>query len=463
MRRLVVVSNRVAVPKGRAGSVGGLAVGVLAALQENGGVWFGWSGNITRSQQSDPKTVEEAGISYVTIDLGRRDHAEYYVGYSNSTLWPLFHYRLDLAVFNRHFQEGYRRVNAMFASRLARMLKDDDIVWVHDYHLIRLGEELRRAGINRPLGFFLHTPLPALELLLALPDHHDLLRSLSAYDLVGFQTANDLRNFHDYITMEAGGTVEKDGTVQAFGRTFQADVFPIGIDTDNIARQAADAATSRQTRRLQASLGDRALITGVDRLDYSKGLVKRFSAFERLLQLYPANRSQVSLLQIAPPTRSEVPEYLEIRRMLEESAGHINGLFAEFDWMPIRYLNRSFGRRTLTGFFRMSVIGLVTPLRDGMNLVAKEYVASQNPTDPGVLVLSRFAGAAQEMDAALIVNPHDIDGVATALQTALEMTLEERRERWSTLIKTLRENDANAWRKRFIDRLRASPMPPLSA
>jgi len=458
MSRLVVVSNRVApVDEGKA-SAGGLAIAVLAAMRRSGGIWFGWSGEVVDNPVERVRLVESGKLHYATLDLSPQDYAEYYNGFANSTLWPLFHYRLDLTGFSRRNFAGYRRVNAHFARKLAPMLRPDDMIWVHDYHLIPMAEELRRAGFGTArIGFFLHTPFPALEIVTALPEHGTLVRALCAYDLVGFQTVNDLRAFFDYIVYEVGGTVHDDDTVEAFGRTFRAEVFSIGIDTANVERQAALAADARQTQRLVQSLLSRDLIIGVDRLDYSKGLNERFLAFEHLLESYPGNRGRVSLLQIAPPSRSDVPEYMEIRRELETAAGHINGRFAEFDWQPIRYLNKSFARRTLAGFLRVSRIGLVTPLRDGMNLVAKEYVAAQNPENPGVLVLSRFAGAAREMDGAVIVNPYDVESVADALQTALEMPLDERKERWTAMIGVLREHDIAWWRERFVETLAKAP------
>ena len=462
MKRLVVVSNRVAPVKRGESSVGGLAVAILAALKETGGMWFGWSGEVMASPSHEPNVFPVGRLTYATVDLTRQDYEEYYNGYANSALWPLFHYRLDLATFSRRHFDGYLRVNALFARTLAPLLKGDDIVWVHDYHLIPMGEELRRAGLKNQVGFFLHTPFPAMEVLLALPEHEWLVRALCAYDLVGFQTENDLRAFRDYITIEAGGEAHPDGTIRAFGRTLRAKVFGIGIDTDAIAKDAATAENAMTTQRLRESLGDRNLIIGVDRLDYSKGLVQRFLAFDRLLENFPGNRTRVTLLQIAPPSRSDVPEYLDIRRALEATAGKINGRFAEFDWVPIRYLNKSFKQSTLGGFFRISRIGLVTPLRDGMNLVAKEYVAAQNGDDPGVLVLSRFAGAAREMQAALVVNPFDIDGVAEALEKGLTMPREERHERWSEMMEVLRRNDISVWRNNFLHELAASPCQAVS-
>lgn len=454
MSRLVVVSNRMTPVKKRgSGAEGGLSVAVDAALREHGGIWFGWNGQIAEREPSQADSFEVGKVTYASIALTQRDHDEYYNGYANRTLWPLFHYRLDLADFNRRNLLGYQRVNQLLASRLLPLLRKDDIVWVHDYHLIPMAEALRHAGCKQRMGFFLHIPWPAMEVLLALPNHLEIVRSLSVYDLVGFQTDRDLRAFLDYVEQEAGGKVGRDGWVTLFGRRFKAQAFPIGIDTETVRSAAVESVRSRQTQRLDRSLIGRDLITGVDRLDYSKGLVLRLEAYEHLLTSYPANRGAVTLLQIAPPSRSDVPEYVEIRQELEATAGRINGTFAEFDWNPIRYLNKGFARSTLSGFYRLSRVGLVTPLRDGMNLVAKEFVAAQDPDDPGVLVLSRFAGAARELDGALIVNPYDIEGVAEAMQTALSMRLSERKRRWKSMFRYLSKHDVHAWREDFIKTL----------
>jgi trehalose 6-phosphate synthase len=398
------------------------------------------------------------GISFATIDLTTADYNDYYKGFSNRTLWPLFHYRIDLTSFDRGFHAGYVRVNAQFAAALADLLTPDDLVWVHDYHLIAVGQELRRLNARQRLGFFLHIPFPTTEVLLTLPTHRELVQALFAYDLIGFQAPSDLRAFHDYVRVEAGGRVFDDGRVSAFGRTIRADVFPIGIDAAEFAAlaQAPDAERYRQ-RMIDAGGGD--VIIGVDRLDYSKGLIERFAAFEALLTAYPDNRGRVSLLQIAPPSRSDVPEYIRLRRELEAAAGRINGRFAEFDWAPIRYLNRPFARRVLAALYRFSRIGLVTPFRDGMNLVAKEYVAAQSEESPGVLVLSRFAGAAQQLDGALIVNPYDVQGVADAIQVGLKLDLAERQRRWRSMMSVLQHEDLAAWRRRFVGAL-AGITPP---
>ena len=457
MNRLVVVSNRVAVPGDGAARAGGLAVALHESLRRQGGIWFGWSGRISPQTAETVRIVHEDKVTYATLDLGRKDHAEYYNGYANRTLWPTFHYRLDLTDFNRENYAGYLRVNTLFADKLFPLLRPDDDIWVHDYHLIPLGEELRARGVRQRIGFFLHTTFPAMEILLALPSHPRILRSLCSYDLVGFQTDGDLRAFHDYITAEAGGEVLSNGMVRAFGRTLRANIFPIGIEVQPMVDASEAAPRHAAFRRLVRNFADIKLMVGVDRLDYSKGLPERFMAFERFLERYPQWRGRVSLMQIAPPSRADVPEYAQIRQQLEALAGHINGRFAEFDWTPLHYLNSSHPRHTLAGFYRFAKVGLVTPLRDGMNLVAKEYVAAQNPVDPGVLVLSRFAGAARELRSALCVNPHDVDGVAEALALAIEMPIDERRERWNEMMKSVRDSSIDIWRDRFLTALSEAP------
>ncbi|MBF0305417.1 MAG: alpha,alpha-trehalose-phosphate synthase (UDP-forming) [Alphaproteobacteria bacterium] len=456
MARLVVVSNRVAVPDA-ASRAGGLAVALQEALERNGGLWFGWSGRITPQSGEQPGVVEQGRVTYATLDLGRKDHSEYYNGFANRTLWPVFHYRLDLANFEREDYAGYLRVNRLFAQKLRPLLRDDDDLWVHDYHLIPLGEELRHIGLGQRMGFFLHTPFPAMEVLLCLPSHARLVRSLCAYDVVGFQTAADLRAFHDYVTVEAGGAVLSNGLVNAHGRTLRAEVFPIGIDVEPLERLARASPRLSSIRRLRKNFGACKLIIGVDRLDYSKGLPQRFHAFQRLLETRPAYRGKVCFMQIAPPSRSDVPEYLELRRMLEAEAGHINGRYADFDWTPLHYLNSAFQRATLSGFYRFAQVCLLTPLRDGMNLVAKEYIASQDPENPGALVLSRFAGAARELDSALLINPYDIDGVAESLARALEMPLDERRQRWAHMMNAVRASSIDRWRESFLAALSSAP------
>ena len=459
MGRLIVVSNRVAVPGTQ--QSGGLATALRAALSQRGGIWFGWSGEARAKVSGNLHEQTEGPVRYLTMDLSRRDHSLYYTSFSNRTLWPLLHFRPDLVDYSRETFEGYRRVNALFADTLASLVREDDLVWVHDYHLIPLGSLLRERGVRARMGFFLHTPVPSGDLLSALPDHDRVFTRLAAYDLVGLQTERDLGHFRDYVRLITRGRVLGDGRlVSAEGRRFRAGAFPISIDTETIARQAVSALAEPPVRRLRDSLAGRVLAIGVDRLDYSKGLPERFAAYGRLFHRQKDARGRISFLQIAPPSRSEVPEYRDLRERLEQQSGHINGLYADPEWVPIRYVNRSYAHSTLTGFYRLAQVGVVTPFRDGMNLVAKEYLASQDAEDPGVLVLSCFAGAADELSSALIVNPFDVDGVAEALHAASTMRLEERRERWQEAMWHLERNDINTWCHNFLEALQQTGEDP---
>ena len=448
MGRLIVVSNRIApVEEGKAPQ-GGLAVAVLAALKETGGVWLGWSGKLAEDASPQPKLKRAGPLTYAMLDLTPKEFDLYYNGHANSTLWPVFHYRSQLVHYTRAAEDGYRRVNAQFADALMPLLRPGDRIWVHDYQLIPLGRALRDRGVTAPIGFFLHTPFPTPEVLRTLPTYQALLQDLAAYDVVGLHTARDrdalLAAWHRSWRETTDGRVEIDG------RRIVVEAFPISIETEEIATDAPAAWNMRSAHRLRDSLVGRDLIIGVDRLDYSKGLPRRFEAFRTLLERWPDRRGRVSYMQIAPPTRSDVAEYQEIRHQLESLAGSVNGEFADIDWVPLRYLNKSVPRKTLLGFYRSAKVGLVTPMRDGMNLVAKEYVAAQDPEDPGVLVLSEFAGAAEELDAALIVNPFDVESVAEALERALIMPVEERRERHAAMMRVLRANDIGHWRRRFM-------------
>jgi len=456
LARLVVVSNRVTQPRERLSRAGGLAVALRDALQRAGGIWFGWSGEVSSEPDEKPQVTTAGKITYATLDLSPADHDGYYVGYANSTLWPLCHYRLGLIDFRRAHFEAYLRVNAAFAKALQPLLRPDDIIWVHDYHFMPFAAELRRLGVANRIGFFLHIPFPAPEVFSALPAHRKLVRDLCAYDLIGVQTAPDVRTFTNYIANDAGGVVWPNGTFKAFGADSQVAAYPIGIDTESFAEIARQEATGSETARLKESLVGRSLVIGVDRLDYSKGLPQKVDAFYELLGRWPQHHSRVTFMQIAPVSRGEVAQYRALRRDIEARAGRLNGKYAEFDWAPVRYLNKSFARTTLAGFYRAARVGFVTPLRDGMNLVAKEYVVAQDPEDPGVLVLSSFAGAAQELRGALTVNPFDVDQLADALHQSLIMPLDERRSRYEEMMIVLRTNTLASWRDNFLRDLQAA-------
>ena len=457
MSRLVIVSNRMLLPRERLTLAGGLAIALRETLERQGGLWFGWSGRTTDNPAETPEMHASGKAIYATIDLSPQDHEDYYLGYANSTLWPLFHYRLGLIDFRRSQFEGYLRVNAAFAKALKPLLRPDDIVWVHDYHFMTLAAELRRLGVENRIGFFLHIPFPPAEVFSALPAHRRLVRDLCAYDLIGFQTEWDLRAFSTYLANESGSIIGADGCFEAFGHRSCAGAFPIGIDTDSFTTMAKRAAAGPESERLKQSLSGRELVIGVDRLDYSKGLPQKVEAFYGLLERWPEHRSRVTFMQIAPVSRGEVAQYQTLRCELESAAGRLNGKFAEFDWVPFRYLNKSFTRATLAGFYRAAKIGFVTPLRDGMNLVAKEFVAAQDPEDPGVLILSRFAGAADELRSALVVNPFDVDQLSETLHEGLIMPLDERRSRHAPMIEAIRVNNIGAWKERYLAALEAVP------
>jgi len=389
----------------------------------------------------------------VVIDITTNDFQEYYNGFANRVLWPILHYRLDLAEFSRTDLSGYMRVNRLFADKLGELIDEDDVIWVHDYHLMPLAKELRARGHNNPIGFYLHIPCPPPDLLVAIPRHQEILGSLTFYDLVGFQTENDRDNFGHYLSTLGAQAGRDSQSFTMSDRQLRIGAFPVSIETSAYARLARNAARSSFVHEIQESLSGRALVLGVDRLDYSKGILHRINAFDRFLETNPDWRSRVTFLQITPHSRADIQEYAAIEDEVTTLVGRINGRYGEASWTPIRYVNRSYSRTSLAGIYRAADAALVTPLRDGMNLVAKEFVAAQDPADPGVLILSQFAGAAAELDQALIVNPHETEGVAAALKRALEMPLEERQRRQEAMFEHLARNDIESWAKSFLGAL----------
>lgn len=453
--RLVIVSNRVADPD-QDGQAGGLAVALDEIFRVRRGLWFGWSGQVRRDADGRPARNRRAeNVDLATLDLTPREYQDCYLGYANRCLWPILHYRTDLVEFRRSYAEAYQAVNRRFAEALAPLLREDDLIWVHDYHLIPLAREMRRLGCRHRIGFFLHVPFPPKEVFASMPGYEEILSALVAYDLLGFQTETDKACFLSTMERLAGARRDGHGQIDAFGQSVQVGVFPVGIDVDGFAELSTSPKARHNVERLTGALQDRDLIIGVDRLDYTKGLSHRFAAYRSLLERVPEWRNKVSLLQIAPLSRQELGPYTVTREELDRLSGEINGVFADLDWTPIRYHVKPLARSTLAALFHASRVGLVTPLRDGMNLVAKEFVAAQDPADPGVLVLSRFAGAAEGMKEALIVNPHDVDGTADAINQALTMPLDERLARHDALLRRLRKQDAQAWHRAFVDRLAA--------
>ncbi len=460
MSRLVVISNRVAVPKARgaAGAQGGLAGALNSALKKNGGIWFGWSGGEVDQFTGNISLQSTDGVTTATMDLASQDVEEYYNGYANSTLWPLFHYRIDLTEYEREFGKGYERVNERFAESVSPLIEKDDLVWVHDYHLLPLGERLRSRGLRNRIGFFLHIPWPPTRLFVSLPYHERLVRTMLDYDLVGFQTQEWLESFLHYCRKELGAEVDEEtGRIEFEGRVVHARAYPIGIDYDHLQQQAATEEARHAEQRLLSSTRLRTAMLGVDRLDYSKGLPERIDGISRFFDQNPDRVRDLVYIQIAPPSREDVESYKKIRQELEQKTGQINGARSEVDLVPIRYVNKGHSLAELCGFYRAAKIGLVTPLRDGMNLVAKEYIAAQDPEDPGVLILSRFAGAAMQMSDAVLVNPHSPDDLSHAIKQALDMPKAERKRRWDILIETVREDNVQRWTENFTGDLAALP------
>ena len=452
MSRLVVVSNRVADLRQTTQS-GGLAVAIADALKAKGGVWFGWDGN-TLEDETEKLGVDRIGdVDVISSPLTVEDYSQYYIGYANSVLWPLFHYRVDLVDYRPQFFEGYMRVNSKFAALLKPFLKQGDMVWVHDYHLIPFAERLRALGCGHKMGFFLHIPFPPADILAASPNHAYLVEALLQYDVIGFQTSTDLNNFNRYVEENMPDSIGPDGVIRRGGRRVRALRLPIGIDVAQFTELAETTFEDINIDHMRRTILRQRQIVGVDRLDYSKGIPERFEAFSRMLYLHPELEKTVTFLQIAPPTREDVTAYAEIRMKLEGLSGSINGRFGDIDWVPIRYIHRPVPRPRLAAMFRLSEVGLVTPLRDGMNLVAKEYVAAQDPADPGVLVLSQFAGAAEELEDALIVNPHDTEEMGEKMEQALRMPLEERQRRHASLLERVKQSDVGIWMETFIEAL----------
>ena len=445
--------------------MGGLASALLPAVRKSGVVWFGSSGKLRDSADGAPPLVqlETYGRGTIaTVDLPAQHYSGFYEGFANSALWPLLHSRPDLATAGTRDYAAYCEVNAYMARTLASFGGSDSTIWVHDYHFLPLGAELRELGIEREIGFFLHTPWPNRRIMARLPQYRDLVQAMLAYDLIGFQTDRDRENFAELL--------RTDLHLSGSGLTFRTRrgvcrlaTHPIGIDAREFAASADKSFQDADVQRLRNSLNGAKLIIGVDRLDYSKGLSQRIQAFDRLLTQHPDLSRKLSMLQIAVPSRCTIDAYRDLHKEVAELVGTVNGRHGEVDWTPLRYLNKGYSQAALAGFYRSSSVALITPLHDGMNLVAKEYVAAQNPADPGVLVLSKFAGAANELTTALLVNPHDIDGMSRTIATALSMPLTERRMRWEAMMRKLRAGTIQQWFADFIEALEDSRAPDAPA
>lgn len=451
--KLIIVSNRVC--HDESPQSGGLATAVQDTFETVQGTWIGWSGTISADCEKQSGTV--GNIEYSVFSLTEQEYSDYYLGFSNSVIWPVCHSRPDYLDFSEKAFAVYHQVNCKFADEVLACADDDDFVWVHDYHLLLTAQALRDRGFSGAVGYFHHIPIAPPDLLRTIPHHAQLFAGLLDYDIVGLQTRNDLKNLLDYFQAARSRQPEIQITlagddcfhVHWRGRSSRFGVYPISIDTQRIEDDAPAAFAQPSVQELRQSLGARALVLGVDRLDYSKGLEHKLRAFDAYLGA-GADAASPVLLQMASRSRSELASYQQLCTALEARTSQINGRHGTPSYTPVRYVNTVCDQGLLTGFYRLARVALVTPMRDGMNLVAKEYVAAQDPDDPGVLVLSEFAGAAQELTEALLVNPFDIRGVAQALERALQMPLLERVQRHRAMLKRLRSHDIQWWHQRFL-------------
>jgi trehalose 6-phosphate synthase len=461
MSRLVVVSNRLPALRSRETleqpdvSAGGLASAILGALRRvPGSMWLGWSGKVISSQGADKLTHHRiGGVEFVGIDLTQVEVDDYYLGFCNQALWPLCHCFQSKIGLNLQQEACYRRVQTRIAEKLMPLLRTGDLVWVHDYHFLLLGREMRRLGWSGKVGFFLHVPFPPHDLWKILPDPSGSLEAMLAYDVVGFHVQSFLDNYVYSCRRELDA--RWDGSTMTIGsRTQKVGAYAIGIEPSDFLPLEQGEGQVRGRGELARVVRGRKLILGVDRLDYTKGIPERLLAYEEFLRAVPEWRKKVSFIQIASPSRTSVPEYEDLKARVESLVGRVNAEMAEHDWVPVRYLYRTYSRDRLAQFYREAAVGLVTPLRDGMNLVAKEFVAAQRGTSPGVLVLSRTAGAAEELPEAVLVNPYVTSDVAQGIARALAMTIEERRERHAGLLARVLEGTAREWAARFLADLR---------
>ena len=462
--RFVAVSNRLPIvlePSGEGvvprPGVGGLVTALAPVLRNRGGVWIGWAGAGGELEEiAGPLAAASRTVGYelVPVPLSGQEVELYYHRFANGCLWPLFHDFPNRAVYDPEAWQAYQEVNHRFATVAMECTRPKDFLWVHDYHLMLMGRELRALGAAQLVGFFLHIPFPPLDIFLQLPWRSQVLGALLEYDLIGFQTHRDRRNFVQCAKrLVPGVRTRGSGTVFTLtigDREVRVGTFPIGIDYHEFAHEAASWPVGEAARYLRDGLGDRTLILGVDRLDYTKGIPARLEAFRTALRRYPELRGNVTLIQVAVPSRTQVPEYRFLRSEIDRLVGEINGEFTEMDWAPIHYMYRSLSRDQLLSHYRAADIALVTPLKDGMNLVAKEYCAC-DVDERGVLILSDFAGAAAQLHRwCLTVNPNDVDGVAETILRAYAMPLGERRYRMRRLRLSTRRNDIYRWVDSFL-------------
>lgn len=464
-QRLIVVSNRLPYVletynrdswKLKPGS-GGLVSALLPVLRDRGGIWIGWTGTsepVPGISEIFRGASREAGYMLKPVDLSAEEVENYYHGYSNESIWPLFHDLQSRCSFEPEYWRNYVKVNRKFAEAVTAECDEDDFIWIHDYHLMDVAHHMREEGSTADLAFFLHIPFPAPDIFMKLPERQAVLTSLLAHDLVGFQTQRDRRNFIQCVRVLMKNTqVRVEGNlhvVRTGDREMRVGSFPIGIDAGSFAARAAAPEVDELLTDIRARFGGRQIVLGLDRLDYTKGIPQRLRAFADLLERFPEVRRRIHLFQVVVPSRVGISEYDELKNEIEQLVGQINGRYSELGWVPIHYFFRSLAPAELLAFYRAASIALITPLKDGMNLVAKEFCACSLEED-SVLILSQFAGAAAQLGAAaLVVNPYDVEQTADAIFNAFRMLPGERRYRMRRLRRNVRTQDVFWWVDSFM-------------
>lgn len=459
MGKTIIVSNRLPVSIQKksekllyASSAGGLATGLGSIYKQGENVWLGWPGMyLTKDSEKDEVKSELKKENMAPVFLTKNDIEKYYEGFSNTTIWPLFHYFPRFAVFDDDLWSVYRRVNALFAEEVLKIAKDDDVLWIHDYQLLLLPSMIRQALPNATIGFFQHIPFPSFEMFRMLPWRHQLLHGMLGADLIGFHTYDDVRHFLSSVSRIIG-IDNKMGELRFEDRICDVDSFPMGIDYEKFEKAAESEETRKEIESYSQFVGKTKIIISIDRLDYSKGIPERLKAFDLFLEKYPEYKGKVSLIMIVVPSRDKVELYKKLKIEIDELVGRINGKYGRINWTPIQYFYRSFPFNSLSAFYKMSDIALVTPLRDGMNLVCKEYIASRTDKT-GVLILSEMAGAARELSDAVIINPNDINEMTEALRKAFTMPKEEQIRRNEELQSMVRRYDIHNWVQVYMKRL----------
>lgn len=459
MGKTIIVSNRLPLSAEKKDgemiykpSSGGLATGLGCIFSEKNNLWIGWPGIELKDKDEQAWTtsnLEEKKM--VPVFLDQQEIEYFYEGFSNGVLWPAFHYFPQYITYENKFWEAYVTVNQKFCAAILERAEPEDTIWIHDYHLLLLPQMIKEALPNATIAFFQHIPFPSYEIFRMLPWREELLAGMCGADLVGFHTYDDMRHFMSAVSRVLGYSNEK-GYIRAGGHLINVDAFPMGIDYQKYAASVVDEATQETIAKYRSILGEQKLLLSIDRLDYSKGILQRLAAFDLFLQEHEQHRSQVSLIMIVVPSREQVKEYAELKEEIDTLVGRINSRYSTFDWMPIHYFYRGFPLTELSAFYNMADVGLVTPLRDGMNLVCKEFVASKLDCK-GVLILSEMAGASKELQEAILVNPNDIEEVAQAIHQALIMDEEQQVRRMAAMQENVRKYDVFQWVNVFMDRL----------